>query len=96
LENPDGRQTRLIRKMETSMKDSLKPEVIGTRSGYVIRFTCPDCYNENSIIFNMPRKFFQETRDASCTRCKKQFTVLTPDHHSRKPVLSGNPAIPVQ
>lgn len=94
IRKPDGRQTRSIRQIGTMMKVIPKPEVVGTRNGYIIHFTCPDCQKENSITYNMPRKFFQETRDAPCARCKKQFTILTPDHHIRKPVLSGNPAIP--
>lgn len=60
------------------MKNSEKPTVIGTRSGYVIRFTCPSCSKENSIVYNMPKAFYKESRDATCGKCRKHFTVLTP------------------
>jgi len=59
-------------------KSSVRETVIGTRSGYVIRFTCPSCSKENSIVFNMPKAFYKESRDGRCSRCKKLFTVLTP------------------
>ena len=45
--------------------------------GYVIRFTCPDCHNENSIIFNMPKSFYKDSRDGTCAKCRKHFMVLT-------------------
>ncbi|MEN6609257.1 MAG: hypothetical protein ABFC24_00290 [Methanoregulaceae archaeon] len=57
---------------------STKPELIGTRSGYVIRFTCPDCHTENSIVYSMPKKYFLETRDASCAKCRKRYTIRVP------------------
>jgi hypothetical protein len=55
---------------------ALKPTVIGTRIGYGIHFTCPDCHKENSIMYNMPKAFYKETREGTCARCKKHFTVL--------------------
>lgn len=66
------------------MKTHEKPEVIGTRSGYVIRFTCPFCLKENSIVYNMPQHYFQETRNTSCGGCRKQFTIRTPDEKKEK------------
>ncbi len=65
-------------KTETMMKNSVKPSVIGTRSGYVIRFTCPNCHNENSIIYNMPKSYYKDSRDGTCAKCRKHFMVLTP------------------
>jgi len=59
------------------IKHSVKPEITGTRSGYVIRFTCPVCYFENSIVNKTPRDHYKETRDASCSHCRKHFTVIT-------------------
>ncbi len=60
------------------MKNSVKPTVVGTRSGYIIRFTCPDCSKENSIVCNMPKAYYKESRDGTCGQCKKHYTVLTP------------------
>jgi hypothetical protein len=60
------------------MKDSVKQTVMGTRSGYVIRFTCHACNTENSMVFNNPKDFYKESRDGKCSRCQKRFTVLTP------------------
>ena len=66
---------------DTMINNSVKPTVIGTRSGYVIRFTCPDCNKENTIVFNMPKAFYKESRDGTCSKCRKRFTVLTPGHN---------------
>lgn len=60
------------------MKSSVKPVVYGTRAGYEIRFTCPNCLKENSIVFNMPKAYYKESRDATCSQCKNHYTVLTP------------------
>ena len=57
---------------------SVKPEIAGTRSGYVIRFTCPLCNAENSIINKTPRDYYKLTRDAACHHCKKRSVVMTP------------------
>jgi len=74
-------------------KLSTKPEIMGTRTGYVIRFTCPECAFENLIVNKTPRDHFKETRDASCTHCRKRSTILTPNGPMRKelpvPVSSG-------
>jgi transcription elongation factor Elf1 len=59
-------------------KHSVKHKISGTRSGYVIRFTCPQCNGENSIVNKTPRDHYKETRDASCLFCKKHSTVITP------------------
>jgi transcription elongation factor Elf1 len=50
---------------------------MGTRTGYVIRFTCPVCSTENAIISKSPRDHFRDTRDATCKHCRKRSTVLT-------------------
>ena len=60
------------------IQPSEKPKVMGTRSGYVIRFTCPSCQKENSIVYNMPKAFFKSTREGTCSGCKKHVTVMTP------------------
>jgi transcription elongation factor Elf1 len=63
----------------TSMKNhSVKPEIPGTRSGYVIRFTCPQCNAENSIVNKTPRDFYKAAHEAACARCRKRCRVLTP------------------
>ena len=61
------------------INNSVKPTVNGTRSGYTIRFTCPNCAKENTIVYNMPKAFYKESRDAVCGKCRKHYTVLTPD-----------------
>jgi transcription elongation factor Elf1 len=55
-----------------------KPEISGTRTGYVIRFTCPLCAAENCIVSKTPKDHYKETRDATCTQCRKRSRVLTP------------------
>jgi hypothetical protein len=60
------------------IKPTLKQTVIGTRSGYVIRFTCRECNTENSIVYNTPKEFYKESRDGRCSRCRTRYTVLTP------------------
>lgn len=72
------------RSMTTQFK---KPEIMGTRTGYVIRFTCPVCAVENIIVNKTPRDHYKETRDASCRSCRKRSTVLTPNDN-RKPVFT--------
>ena len=59
-------------------KNFLKPEVMGTRTGYVIRFTCPACSTENVIVNKTPRDHFKEARDSSCTKCRIRSSVVTP------------------
>jgi len=56
---------------------SVKPEIAGTRSGYVIRFTCPLCHAENSIVNKTPRDHYKLSRDAACTGCRKRIVVKT-------------------
>jgi transcription elongation factor Elf1 len=63
------------------IKNSLKPEIPGTRSGYVIRFTCPACSTENAIVNKSPRDHYKATRDAACKQCKKRSRIITPDMH---------------
>ena len=73
---PDARENN---KVNNSMKNhSVKPEIAGTRSGYVILFTCPLCNAENSIVNKTPRDHYKLTRDAACSRCRKRCTVTTP------------------
>jgi transcription elongation factor Elf1 len=60
------------------IQQSLKPEITGTRTGYVIRFTCPVCCTENAIVNKTPREHFRDARDATCKQCRKRFKVLTP------------------
>jgi transcription elongation factor Elf1 len=81
---PDEKKTR----PDTSMKkQSIKPEITGTRSGYVIRFTCPLCNTENSIVNKTPRDHYKETRDAPCSHCRKHLRVITP-RIDQKPIYS--------
>ena len=75
------------KKNDTMIQPSLKPQIQGTRTGYVIRFTCPACHTENTIVNKTPREHFRATRDATCKQCRKRSTVLTPGIHD-KPVLS--------
>jgi transcription elongation factor Elf1 len=63
-----------------------KLEIMGTRTGYVIRFTCPHCAAENLIVNKTPRDHYKEARDASCTRCRKRSAVLTPNGPTGKPL----------
>jgi transcription elongation factor Elf1 len=68
-----------ISKRNTLMKNhSLRPEIQGTRAGYVIRFTCPVCAAENVIITKTPKDHFKESHEASCKQCRKRSTILTP------------------
>ena len=60
------------------IQHSIKPEIMGTRTGYVIRFTCPVCFKENAIVNKTPRDHFRDTRDATCKHCRKRSKVLTP------------------
>jgi transcription elongation factor Elf1 len=71
-------------KNDTMTKLSLKQEVIGTRTGYVIRFTCPSCLHDNSIVNKTPKECYRETRDATCHQCKKRSTVMTPGMYEKK------------
>jgi transcription elongation factor Elf1 len=69
-------------------KEDLKPVIMGTRTGYMIRFTCPACHNENSIVYHMPKDYYKDTRDATCARCRQRSTVLTPSADYRQAGLS--------
>ena len=42
------------------------PEIKGTRAGYVIRFTCPSCAAESTIVNKMPQDHFRNARVVSC------------------------------
>ena len=61
------------------MNNPIRAEISGIRVGNAVRFTCPECAKVNDIVYNMPKEFFQEKRDANCSRCKKRFTILTPE-----------------
>ena len=54
------------------------PEVRGTQAGYVIRYACPFCKAENSIINRSPRDHFKIARTVSCRNCRTRVAVLTP------------------
>jgi transcription elongation factor Elf1 len=69
---------------DTMTKLAVKQEVPGTRTGYVIRFTCPSCLHENAIINKTPKECYRETRDATCHQCKKRSSVLTPGMYVKK------------
>jgi len=74
-----GPSAREKNKVNSPMKNpAVKPEVAGTRSGYVIRFTCPQCNADNSIVNKTPRDHYKLSRDAACTRCRKRCVVTTP------------------
>ncbi|MCK9580769.1 MAG: hypothetical protein M0Q92_10025 [Methanoregula sp.] len=74
-----------IKKISISMTTQFhKPEITGTRTGYVIRFTCPLCATENIIINKTPRDHFKEARDASCKDCRKRFSIRTPNGPPKK------------
>jgi transcription elongation factor Elf1 len=72
------------KKNDTMTKLVVKQEVPGTRTGYVIRFTCPSCLHDNAIINKTPKECYRETRDATCHQCKKRSTVLTPGMYEKK------------
>ncbi len=57
---------------------TIHPEIPGTRSGYVIRYTCPRCNTENSIVNKSPRDHYKLNRDTTCTCCRKRCRVVTP------------------
>jgi transcription elongation factor Elf1 len=62
----------------------LKPEIKGTKTGYVIQFTCPACAAKSVIITRTPQDHFKETHVAACKHCKVRSTVLTPsENHPR-------------
>ncbi len=60
-------------------QNTIRQEIRGTRSGYVIRFTCPGCASENIIVCRMPRDYFRTIHDASCKNCRQRLKILTPD-----------------
>jgi hypothetical protein len=60
------------------MAKPVKLTVIGQRSNNVILFTCPYCEKENSITYEMPKDFYKESRDKTCSKCRKPCTIRTP------------------
>ena len=81
LINPMGRYFQSgvtsIFKDDIMTRLSVKQEVLGTRAGYIIRFTCPSCHTENAIINKTPKDFYRKLRDARCHHCRKCSTVKT-------------------
>ena len=75
----------------TIMKNLPRKEVTGTRAGNAILFTCPACQAANSVVYEMPKDFFKETRDLNCRSCRKRFTVLTPGGYHWKPRVYAPP-----
>lgn len=65
----------------TMASPSLKTVVAGTPSGYIIRWTCPACSAENTIVNRSPGEFFKPARDATCRTCRKRSTISTPGFH---------------
>lgn len=57
---------------------SLHPDILGTRIGQVIRFTCPTCATDGIIVNKTPRDHFKAARVVSCKHCRSRLTVLTP------------------
>lgn len=76
-----GKKTK---KNDRMTKLAVKQEVTGTRTGYVIRFTCPSCLQDNAIINKTPKECYRETRDATCHQCKKRSTIHTPGMYEKK------------
>ncbi|OPX65371.1 MULTISPECIES: hypothetical protein [unclassified Methanoregula] len=58
------------------------PNVRGTRTGYVIRYTCPSCTAESVIVNKSARDHFREARAAVCRHCRTRINVLTPGKDS--------------
>ncbi len=54
------------------------PEARGTRSGYVIRYTCPSCTGESVIVSSSAQDHYKQTRNVTCGHCRVRVTVLTP------------------
>jgi transcription elongation factor Elf1 len=54
------------------------PETRGTRTGYAIRYTCPTCSDESTIVSRSPRDHYKPARLVSCRHCHARITVLTP------------------
>jgi hypothetical protein len=59
---------------------SLHPDIVGTRTGHAIQYTCPVCSTDSSIVNKTPRDHFKEARVVSCRHCRTRLTVLTPGH----------------
>jgi transcription elongation factor Elf1 len=74
----DKKSTRMNNPMT---KNALKPEIMGTRAGYVIRYACPACASENIVITKTAKDHFKETHFASCKKCGERLTILTPSAH---------------
>lgn len=60
-------------------KQTSHPEIRGTRTGYVIRYTCPSCNAESIIVNKIARDHFSKSRGATCKNCRTRLTVLTPE-----------------
>ncbi len=71
-------------KNDRMTKLALTQDVTGTRTGYVIKFTCPSCHHDNSIINKTPKESYRETRGATCRQCRNHYTVVTPGMFEKK------------
>ncbi len=54
------------------------PEIRGTHTGYMIRYTCPACCAESTIVSNSPRDHYRSVRVVSCHQCQARLTLRTP------------------
>jgi hypothetical protein len=54
----------------------------------MIRYTCPVCHTENAIVYNMPKDYYKDTRNGTCTRCRQRSTILTPGADYRQSGLA--------
>jgi transcription elongation factor Elf1 len=83
--------------MNTLMtKNPVKPEIPGTRTGYVIRFTCPECTRENIIITKTAKDHYKETHFGTCKQCRSRSTILTPFRKSLSESFSRIPVHPTK
>lgn len=63
------------------IKNDIKSTIFGMRSGNTIQYTCPNCLKENTITFNMPQAFYKESRNATCSKCRSPYIILTPGRY---------------
>jgi hypothetical protein len=64
--------------MCTMTQNSMKTECTGTQIGCEIRFTCPVCHADTTLIIKTPKDFYRRSRDVTCRHCKSRATVTTP------------------
>ena len=46
---------------------------MGTRAGYIIRFTCPSCLTENAIINKTPKDFYRKIQGCTMPSLQEMF-----------------------